>query len=290
MKRLLILSAWLGLTIIALAPLEGQDTVARTRTGAPVVNLPRSSKAEERKFEPPSATPRFDAYQRTFPPQNPNWVDTITVGRLPTGSCRWSTVRIRPGKRGTMSQAGEPIEKTCTVLVYNYTTGSSQDLPGTVAFGYREDHKVTLPKGAIVHFADTFTVARKPNGNCDWSKTPLRAGRPGSGSTVTETRVKDCWGVVTNYTSTVRQDTTGMKADTQVVRGPSDTQLLEDMKATGDLLKKAHVSENDVVRTSRGSANAEIVVRLRRGEAHYWFTKSNGVWAITKVDTTPPPR
>ena len=27
---------------------------------------------------------------------------------------------------------------------------------------------MTLPKGAVLNFADTFTVARRPDGECDW--------------------------------------------------------------------------------------------------------------------------
>jgi len=63
------------------------------------------------------------------PPRNTNWVDTVAVGRLPTGGCEWSKVseRMRPGKPGTTTTAGTPNEKTCTVIVYNATTSSGQE-------------------------------------------------------------------------------------------------------------------------------------------------------------------
>ena len=134
-------------------------------------------------------------------PRDTNRVDTITVGRLPTGSCEWSKVRLRPGKRGTTTLAGTPSERTCTVVAYNVTTGTEQDTPVVVSFGYMQDRgPMTLPKGAVLNFADTFTVARRPDGECDWRKTPSRPGPKGSASTVGEVRVKDCWGVVYNVT------------------------------------------------------------------------------------------
>jgi hypothetical protein len=221
-------------------------------------------------------------------PRGPaNWVDTIVVGRLPTGSCHWSTAsaRLRPGKPGTTTWPGPPNEKTCTVLFSNYTTGRATDPPGIVAFAYIEDHKVPVPRGASLNFADTFTVARKPDGTCDWSKTPFRQGKPGTSSYVGEIRVTRCWGVVNNVTY-ARSVENPLQSDTTVVRGLSDEELVADMKATYALLKKHGVSEADVVRTSRGKTDAMMVVRLRKGEARYTLAKKDGVWSITRVDTT----
>ena len=83
------------------------------------------------------------------PPRNTNWVDTIAVGRLPTGGCEWSKVseRMRTGKPGTTTRAGTPSERTCTVIVYNTTTGSGQERPIVVGFGYVQGavHNVFSP-------------------------------------------------------------------------------------------------------------------------------------------------
>ena len=48
----------------------------------------------------------------------------------------------------------------------------------------------------MLNFADTFTVARRSDGNCDWSKTPVRTGKPGSSSYLGEARTTECWRVV----------------------------------------------------------------------------------------------
>jgi hypothetical protein len=226
------------------------------------------------------------------PPRRANWVDTITVDRLPTGSCHWSAAarRMRPGKPGTATTAGPPNDKTCTVLFSNYTTGNPTDLPRVDAFSAPEDYKSPLPVGAVVNFADTFTVARTRDGKCDWSRTPIRTGKPGSSSYLAERLVSKCWGVVRNVTFARTVDQVPLKADTVVFRGPSDDELLADMKATSELLRKAGVSETDVVRGSRGRTNAEIGVRLPKGEARYTFVKKDGVWFITHVDTVPGPK
>ena len=223
-----------------------------------------------------------------LPTTKPTWVDTVTVERLPTGSCHWSSAsaRMRPGKPGTTTMPGPTNEKTCTVLFSNYTTGGAADRPALIAFSYMEDRTSAVPKGAVLNFADTFTVARRPDGTCDWSKTPVRQGKPGSSSYLAEVRVTRCWGVVHNLTY-ARTIEAPLKADSVVFRGLSDDELLADMKATSALLKQAHVSENDVVRTGRGKNDAVIVIRLPKGEAHYTFAKTNGVWAITRVDTVP---
>lgn len=224
-------------------------------------------------------------------PQGPaNWVDTITVGRLPTGSCHWSTAatRMRPGKPGTTTMPGPANEKTCTVLFSNYTTGGATDRPAVVAFPFVEDRKSPVPKGAVLNFADTFTVARRPDGNCDWSKTPVRQGKSGTSSYLAEVRVTRCWGVVHNLTYP-RKAEGPVKAETAVFRGLSDDELRADMKASYALLKKEHVSESDVVRTSRGKNDAVMVVRIPTGEAHYRLAKKHGVWSITKVDTVLGP-
>lgn len=130
--------------------------------------------------------------QRRPAPTDTNWVDTITVGRLPTGSCEWSTVRLRPGKRGTTTSAAEPRERTCTVVVYNITTGTEKDPPVMMSFHFVQDHgPTTLPKGTVLNFADTFTVARRPDGECDWRRTPpFRKAPKGSSWTTGEVRVK----------------------------------------------------------------------------------------------------
>lgn len=155
-------------------------------------------------------------------PRDTNWVDTITVGRLPTGSCEWSKVRLRSGKPGTTTHAGTASERTCTVLAYNLTTGTAKDRPATMVFSFVEDHGPrTLPKGSVLNFADTFTVARKPDGNCAWETTPIRRGPKGSSSTMGEVRVKDCWGVVYNVTLPAELlNPRGVKADTTVLRSP----------------------------------------------------------------------
>jgi hypothetical protein len=48
-------------------------------------------------------TPAILAAAQAQEPPKPNFVDTITVGRLPTGGCRWRDAarRIRPGKPGS---------------------------------------------------------------------------------------------------------------------------------------------------------------------------------------------
>ena len=168
--------------------------------------------------QPPGVPARPSDTIRPGSTQNLNWVDTITVGRLPTGSCEWSNVqaRMRPGKRGTTTMPGLANETTCTVLAYNYTTGSERDFPSVYSFAYVQDRQPVPPKNAVLNFADTFTVARKPDGSCDWSKMPLRTGKPGSGSYLAGVLVKNCWGVVYNVTHPP-QDTTGMKADTTTV-------------------------------------------------------------------------
>ena len=136
-----------------------------------------------------------------------------------------------------------------------------------------------------MNFADTFTVARKPDGTCDWSKTPFRQGKPGTSSYVGEIRVTRCWGVVNNVTY-ARSVENPLQSDTTVVRGLSDEELVADMKATYALLKKHGVSEADVVRASRGKTNAMMVVRLPKGEARYTLAKKGGVWSIARVDTS----
>jgi hypothetical protein len=130
----------------------------------------------------------------------PNWVDTIKVERLPTGGCNWSTAarRMRPGNRGTTTRSGRIDEKTCTVLFLNYTTGSPTDTPSVEGFAFVEDHKYPVPPGAVLNFADTFTVARRPDGSCEWGRFPFRNGPPGSSSRLAEARTTTCWGVIHN--------------------------------------------------------------------------------------------
>lgn len=152
------------------------------------------------------------------PSATPNWVDTITVGRLPTGGCEWSAVhrRLRPGNPGSTTKTGPTNEKTCTVLAYNYTTGSGREPPMVSTFVYFEDRKFPVPKNAVLNFADTFTVAQRPDGSCEWGRAPFRQGPRGSWSTYGEFRSVGCWGVVHNISWLVppTQDTRGVKADT----------------------------------------------------------------------------
>jgi hypothetical protein len=154
-------------------------------------------------------------------PETANFVDTITVARLPTGSCEWSTVtpRLRYGNPGTTTRAEHPNEKTCTVVASNYTTGSSTEPPEVVAFAYVQDFKHPPPGNAVLNFADTFTVARTADGTCDWSRIPNRRGKPGSASYLGEMLATKCWGVVYNVTYPPRppahveaDTTTGMSA------------------------------------------------------------------------------
>jgi len=108
-----------------------------------------------------STIPRGTAAQEL--PRNTNWVDTVAVGRLPTGGCEWSKVseRMRPGKPGTTTRAGTPSERTCTVIVYNTTTGSGQERPIVVGFGYAQDQQspATGNHSALVAERDTRIAA-----------------------------------------------------------------------------------------------------------------------------------
>jgi hypothetical protein len=82
-----------------------------------------------------------------------------------------------------------------------------------------QDRKMTLAPGTTLNFADTFTVARTADGLCDWAKTPLKPGKPGSGSVLAETNNARCWGVVWNLTfpPTGRSQ---MKVDSAMKRDP----------------------------------------------------------------------
>jgi hypothetical protein len=225
-------------------------------------------------------------------PKNPNFVDTITVGRLPTGSCEWSKAaqRIRPGKPGTTTRPGPANEKTCTVLAYNYTTGSGQELPEVVQFAYVEDHKVPLPKRAVLNFADTFTVARKADGNCDWSKTPIRTGKRGSSSYLAEVLVVKCWGVVYNVTFPP-QDLTGVKADTETVvliDGPPSRTAFADVRyAVLSTFAKPDTIHISNVRVKGDSAWA-TVQHSPSAWTSYTLVRKSGAWSI--VTRTPTRR
>lgn len=150
----------------------------------------------------------------------PNWVDTITVGRLATGGCEWEKAapRMRPGNPGTTTRPGPLNEKTCTVLASNYTTGTGQERPLVVGFVYVQDHSYPPGKNVVLNFADTFTVARQPDGRCDWRNTPFRPGIPGSSSYVGEVRTKDCWGVVYNV-NFPPQDAIATRTSVSIVLG-----------------------------------------------------------------------
>jgi hypothetical protein len=54
------------------------------------------------------------------------------------------------------------------------------------------DRTMTLTPGVIRHFADTFTVSRKADGTCDWSKTPVKPGKPGTSSVLAEASNARC--------------------------------------------------------------------------------------------------
>lgn len=159
------------------------------------------------------------------PATSPNWVDTIKVDRLPTGGCHWSNAarRMRPGDRGTTTRPGTPDEKTCTVLFSNYTTGSPSAPPYTQSFAFVEDHKYPIPPGSVLNFADTFTVARRPDGSCDWGELPRRNGPPGSSSGLAVVRTATCWGVVYNLSRIGPiPEEAGMEADTMTLIPASD--------------------------------------------------------------------
>ena len=156
------------------------------------------------------------------PGRLPNWVDTIKVGRLPTGGCHWSTAarRMRRGNRGTTTSQGPLDERTCTVLFSNYTTGSTSDPPAVMGFAFIEDHKYPIPPGSVLNFADTFTVARRPDGSCDWGRFPVRNGPPGSSSLLGEARTATCWGVTYNISGPGRAPVE-MMADTTTLLTPT---------------------------------------------------------------------
>jgi hypothetical protein len=132
-----------------------------------------------------------------------NWVDTITVGRLPTGGCEWAQAwqKLRTGKAGTTTTTGKTSEKTCRVLIYNITTGTAMDIPLVETEPYVQDaDPPTLPKGTVLNAADTLTVGRLPDGECDWGQLRFRMGPKGSSVYIAAVRVTTCWAVVHNVT------------------------------------------------------------------------------------------
>jgi hypothetical protein len=226
------------------------------------------------------------------PPKNSNWVDTITVGRLPTGGCEWSRAaqRIRQGKPGTTTRPGPANEKTCTVLAYNYTTGSENDPPSVAGFAFIEDHKSPVPEYGVLNFADTFTVARRPDGNCDWSKTPVRPGKPGSASYLGEARTTECWGVVYNVTFPL-PDTTRMKTSVSIMIGPDVWEGPDTLTGRGrqarDIANAASAVVPRGARLEQMSITDDIlanVVAVHPGSSpeRYWyaFRKRGTEWAF----------
>jgi hypothetical protein len=224
------------------------------------------------------------------PPREMNFADTIRVGRLPTGGCEWATVagRMRPGKPGTTTRAGDPSETTCTVTVYNYTSGSASDAPALVGFTYVQDRKLPVPSNGVLNFADTFTVARRPDGNCDWSRTPVRPGPRGSTSYMGEVLTKDCWGVVYNVTFPPR-DTTGMRTSTSTSISPHVWEGPDTLSGRGRQTRDvANVAITVIPRGARiammtitGDSLATVVVSppgSPTGPQQYLFRKQGARW------------
>jgi hypothetical protein len=231
------------------------------------------------------------------PLKAPNWVDTITVARLPSGGCEWSKVqqRMRPGKRGTTTIAGPAEEKTCTVLVSNHTTGAETDPPSVVGFAYVQDHKSPVPSSAVLNFADTFTVARRPNGNCDWGRTPFRQGKKGSSSFLGEARTTKCWGVVYNVTMPP-PDTTGMKTSVSIMIGADVWEGRDTLAGRGRQARDIANAANAVVPagarleqmsiTDDSLANVAVAYPGSAPERYwYFFRKRGSEWVVSS-----PPR
>lgn len=127
-----------------------------------------------------------------------HWADTFTVARGPDGVCLWGTAPWRNGKPGTVFYLAEVRNATCFGVIHNITPA---------------------PPRVLLNFADTFTVARLQNGNCDWSKSPVLPPKPGTVSRTVQGSEQTCSGVVWN----VRLDPTFMKFDTTRAVSKSDT-------------------------------------------------------------------
>jgi hypothetical protein len=107
-----------------------------------------------------------------------------------------------------------------TVLGSTITAGwVAAQARDTTTYPGVQDHKMKLTAGTTLHFADTFIVARKPDGKCDWSKTPAKPGKPGTNSVLAEASNARCWGVVWNVTFPPH-GMSKLKPDTAIVRAP----------------------------------------------------------------------
>jgi hypothetical protein len=169
------------------------------------------------------------------------------------------------------------------MIASNYTSGSGKEPPMVVGFAYIEDHKLPVPKNAVLNFADTFTVVRKADRNCDWSKTPAKQGKPGSSSYLGEVLVAKCWGVVYNITSPP-QDQTGMKTDTTTMvftdgPAPSPTVFADVNAAVRKTFAKPDTITISNVRVKGDSAWA-TVQHSHSAWTAYTLVRKSGAWSI----------
>jgi hypothetical protein len=180
------------------------------------------------------------------------------------------------------------MEKTCTVFAFNYTTGSEMDPPLVEGFAYVEDHKYPVPGNGALNFADTFTVARREDGNCDWGKTPVRQGTKGSASLLGEVRTTECWGVVYNVTLPP-PDTARMKRSESIVIGPDVWEGPDTLTGRGRQARDIANAAGSVVPIGSRLEQMSItddslanVVAVRPGAERYWyfFRKRGSEWVV----------
>jgi hypothetical protein len=159
-----------------------------------------------------------------------------------------------------------------------------------------EDYTLPVPPRNVLNFADTFTVARRADGTCDWSKVPARPGKRGTSSYLGERHAATCSGVVYNVTDPPRANV-GIQSDITVMVAPS---VWEGRDTTAGRGRQARDVVNAVQRRL-GSAESVTSVTFQSGDTtarvmttvsptrvrFYSLRKRNGGWEVISSADVP---